>query len=248
MRAVAAAGLVAALGAASSSFAAAERSSATWGWRYGPVSGTATMTVTSPPLTCAAGADAEKRVIRGVYRVSFTGTSMRRSRGGVDIEYSPVAGGPAGNTQPIAFRARRTIEERVHIRTITEDEQGEPVCALAERSCTSADTRPMRNFGNRLNVWMRRGGRVRIYPPHAVAFGRCAFDAPRWDLLLADTFGRVFPLAVFNRPQSVLRFASTSKGRGQTESGAPVTGTYVYRASIGLRRLPGTPRAYCRTC
>jgi hypothetical protein len=248
MRLVAVALVTAALGAASSALAAPERSSATWGWRYGHVSGTATMTVTSPRLACTAEADTERRVLRGVYRVSFTGRSMRRFRGGVDIEYSPVAGGPAGNTQPIAFHARRSIEELVHIRTITENEQGEPVCTLAERSCTRTDTPRMRNFGNRLNVWMRPGGRVRVYPPHAVGFGRCAYDAPRSDIVVADTFGRVFPLALFNRPQSILRFASTSKGRGQTESGAPVTGTYVYRAAIGLRRLPGTPRAYCRTC
>jgi hypothetical protein len=248
MRGVALAVLAAALTAVSSSFAAPDRSSATSGWRYGAISGTATMTVTSPRLTCTPTSRAEKRVVRGTYRVSFTGTSMRRSRAAADIEYSPVAGGPAGNTQPIAFNARRTIEELVHVRTITFNDLGEPICTLEERSCTSSDSRPMRNFGNRLNVWMRPGGRVRINPPHALAFGTCAPDATDWDLLLGDTFGEMFPIGVFNSSRAVLRFASTSRGRGQTETGAAVTAMYVYRASIGIRRLPGTPLVRCKVC
>jgi hypothetical protein len=248
LRGVALAVLVAALTAVSSSFAGSDRRSATWGWRYGPISGTATLTMTSPALTCSPSARAEKRVIRGKYRVSFTGTSMRRSRTGVDIEYSPVAGGPAGNTQPIAFSARRTIEELVHVRTITFNDLGEPICTLEERPCTTNDSRRMRNFGNRLNVRMRPGGRVRVNPPHGVAFGTCAPDATDWDLLLGDTFGEMFAIAVFNRPRAALRFASTSRGRGQTETGAPVTAGYVYRASIGIRRLPGTPLVRCKTC
>jgi hypothetical protein len=248
MRVVAVAVLTAALSAASAAFASPERVSAYWGWRYGPISGTATMTLIAPPLACLGGDRSEKRVVRGTYRISFTGTSMRRTRAAADIGYNLAAGGPAGNTEPMAIRARRKFEERIHVKTVTEDEEGNLTCTLQERSCSRTDTKVLRRASNRLNVWMQRSGRVSIYPPHSVGFDICAADVERGDLLIGDVPRRVFRLGLFNRPRVTLVFASTRRVGGQTPTGARVTGTLAYRSSIGIRRMPGTPVASCKVC
>jgi hypothetical protein len=251
MRSVALAAAVA-LVSAGASFAAPDRSTAYWGWRYGPISGSATLTTTSPRLVCTGRDETERRVISGTYRASFTGTSMRRTRAAADIEYNTAAGGPAGNTEPISLRVRRSSEEIVHVRTVTEDEQGNLICTLEERRCTKSETKTFRRASNRLNVWMR-GTRVRIIPSlpggGGVALGTCTPGVGEPDVLWPDlAFTKIFPVGVFNRSRSTLRFAWSGRRQGRTESGVALVGQLVYRASVGLRRLPGTPPARCRVC
>ena len=248
MRAVVIALLVALI-AAAASFAAQDQSQRYVGWRYGGISGTATLTTSAPRLVCTGNDRDEKRVVSGTYRASFAGTSMRRTRAAADIGYNLAAGGPAGNTEPIAIGMKRSITEVVHLKTVTINDLGDPVCTLEERRCSSSDTKIYRRASNRLNVRMRPGVRVRIYPPLALTYGTCAPAATGADLLFdGDAEVEVFPLALFNRSRSVLRFASTIRGRGQTETGAPVRAALVYRASIGIVRLPGTPLARCKVC
>ncbi|HET7855883.1 MAG TPA: hypothetical protein VFL41_05450 [Gaiellaceae bacterium] len=249
MRGVAIGLVSVALAGASAALAAPERSTAYQGWRYGPISGTATLTTSAPRLVCFRNDQNETRVIRGTYRSSFTGTSMRRTRAAADIGYNLAAGGPAGNTEPIAIRMRRTIAEVVHVKTVTINDLGDPVCTLEERQCSTSDTKIYRRASNRLNVWMRPRGRVEIYPPLALAYGTCAPDATGANLLFGgDAHREVFPLAVFNRPRSVLRFASTNRIYRHVPGGPVVAATLVYRASIGLVRMPGTPLARCKVC
>jgi hypothetical protein len=252
MRSVAVAALVA-LASAAASLAATERSAQYHGWRYGPISGAVTLTTTSPPLACTAGAGNERRVVSGTYRASFTGRSMRRFRLAADIEYSLAAGGPAGNTEPIALRVRRSADETVHVRTVTEDEEGNEICVLDERRCTKSETKTFRRASNRLNVWMRPGSRVRIIPSlpggGGVVLATCTPGIGEPDVLWPDlAFTRTFPVGVFNRPRSTLRFAWSGRRQGRTESGVALAGQLVYRASVGLVRLPGTPPARCRVC
>ena len=249
MRGVAIGLVSVALAGASAALATPERTTVYWGWRYGPIAGTATLTTSAPRLVCTGRDSNEKRVISGTYRASFTGTSMRRTRAAADIGYNLAAGGPAGNTEPIAIRMRRSIEEVVHIKTVTINDLGDPVCTLEERRCSTSDTKTYRRASNRLNVRMLRGGRVRIYPPVALTYGTCDPSAPPNNLLFDGTaFGKVFPLGLFNRPRSTLRFAATSGVSGETATGITIRGTLVYRASIGLVRIPGTPLARCRVC
>ncbi|MGH2921439.1 MAG: hypothetical protein ACRDKU_05155, partial [Gaiellaceae bacterium] len=213
---------------------------------------TVLLTTTSPRLVCTGDDENARRVIRGTYRASFTGTSMRRTRAGTDIEYSQAAGGPAGNTEPIALRVRRSTQEVVHVRTVTEDDQGNQTCALEERPCMRSETRTFRRASNRLNIWMRPSG-VRIIPSlpggGGVVLSTCApaigEPAALWP---AIAFTRRFPLALFNRPRAMLRFAWSGRRQGQTETGVPLVGQLVYRAGVGLVRVPGTPRATCRAC
>lgn len=236
MRAVVLAGAFLLLTAASTT-AASDRSAAYWGWRYGPVTGTMTMTTSAPALTCPGNLQDERRVIRATYRLTFSGTSMRRTRPAADISYSLAAGGPAGNTEPIAMRTRRSSEEVVHVRTVTYDNFDQPICKVEERPCTSSDTREFRRASNRLNVWMRRGGRVHLYAPQAMGFSTCAPDlAPN---VLLPSVGKLFPVGLFNRSRATFRFSKTHQ---------LARGTYIYRASIGVRRLPGTPRVRCKVC
>src|SRR6266508_3484824 len=94
-------GLLIALIASAASVAAPNRSTTYLGWRYGPISGSATLTITAPRLTCPGNNRDERRLIRATYRLAFTGTSMRRNRAAADIGYNLAAGGPAGNTEPI---------------------------------------------------------------------------------------------------------------------------------------------------
>lgn len=237
-----------ALLAAGASVAAPDRSAQYHGWRYGAISGSVTLTTTSPRLVCSGRDRDEKRVIRGTYRISFTGTSMRRTRAAADISYNLAAGGPAGNTEPVAMRARRSFEELIQVKTVTENDLGEQICELDDRTCTKSDTKLLRRASNRLNVRMRRGGTVQIHPPDRVGFDGCAADVPGTDLLIAGDSAQVFPIRLFNRQRAVLRFASSRRAGGRTETGAPVTGRFVYSASIGLRRMPGTPPASCRVC
>jgi hypothetical protein len=249
MRAIAI-GLFVALTAAAS-VAAPNRGQGYVGWRYGPISGTAALTVTSPALTCPGNDRPERRVIRATYRLAFTGTSMRRTRAAADIGYNLAAGGPAGNTEPIALRMRRSASELVHVRTITFDDLGNPVCTLAEQPCSKSDTRQVRSATQRLNVWMRPGGRVRVNPPTPFYFLECDPNVPDIGLLFYGgdvNSGPRFPLALFNRPRATLRFSRTETGGGTSETGEPVRGTYVFRASIGIVRLPGTPPARCKVC
>jgi hypothetical protein len=245
------AAVVALLGAASSS-AASERNQAYWGWRYGPISGNVTLTTTSPPLVCTGDDTDARRVITGTYRASFTGTSMRQTRAASDIEYNLAAGGPAGNTEPIALRVRRSAEETVQLRTVTEDEQGNQVCALTERQCSLAETKTFRRASNRLNVWMR-GSRVRIIPSlpggGGVVLHTCTPGIGEPDLLWPDiAFQKTFPIGVFNRARSTLRFAWSGRRQARSETGIALTGQLSYRATVGIRRLPGTPPARCRVC
>ena len=249
MRLVAVAVLTAALGAASAAFASLEGANAFWGWRYGPISGTATLTATSPLLTCPGTERNERRVIRGTYRLSFTGTSMRRTRAAADLGYNFAAGGPAGNTEPIRMRVRRSSEETVQNRRITYDNFDNPICTLLEEHCTSSGTRELRRASNRLNVWMRARGRVHIYPPHAVDFSTCAPDVALPNSVWPEAaFGKLFPTALFNRARAAFRFAWNGRVRGETETGVAVTGTLTYRSSIGVVRMPGTPPARCKVC
>jgi hypothetical protein len=243
---------VVALLAAGSSFAAPDRSAQNQGWRYGPVSGTVSLVTTSPRLVCTGDDRNARRVIHGTYGASFTGTSMRRTRAAADIEYSSAAGGPAGNTEPIALRVRRTTEEIVHVRTVTEDDQGNEICTLEERPCTKSETKTFRRASNRLNIWMRPSG-VRIIPSlpggGGVVLSTCAPGIGEPAVLWPDiAFTRSFPLGLFNRPRAMLRFAWSGRRRGQSETGVPLVGQLVYRAGVGLVRLPGTPRATCRAC
>ena len=239
--------------AAASAFAAPDRSTQFHGWRYGPIGGTVRLTTTSPRLVCTGRDESDRRVISGTYRASFTGTSMRQARAASDIEYNLAAGGPAGNTEPIALRVRRSSEEIVHVRTVTEDDEGSEICTLTERTCAKSETKTFRRASNRLNVWMRRGSRVRIIPslPGAggVVLTTCTPGIGEPDILWPDlAFSKSFPLAVFNRPRSTLRFAWSGRRQGQTESGVPLVGQLVSRANVGIRRLPGTPPARCRVC
>jgi hypothetical protein len=248
MRPVVIVAAVALLTAAASSFAAPDRSSRFVGWRYGPISGSATLTATSARLVCSGHDRNERRVISGAYKLSFTGRSMRRTRAAADFGYNLAAGGPAGNTEPIAMRLRRSSEETVQIRTITFDDEGNEICTLTERPCTSNETKELRSAANRLNVMMVRA-RVRIYPPNALRFGTCApgLAEPNsvWPVAV---FGRFFPLALFNRPRARFRFAWSGRVRSETETGVPVTGALTYNASIAVVRMPGTPPARCRVC
>jgi hypothetical protein len=249
MRLVAVAVLTATLGAASAAFASPDRATAYWGWRYGPISGSATLTATSPVLTCPGNLRNERRLIQGAYRLSFTGTSMRRTRAAADINYSIAAGGPAGNTEPIRTRVRGSSVETVQIRTITYDNFDNPICTLEGRRCTSGGTREFRKVANRLNVWPRPRARVHIYPPRAIDFSTCAPDVGHpnsvWPVA---AFGKLFPYAWFNRARAVFKFAWSGRVKGETETGVPITGTLTYRSSIGIVRMPGTPRARCRAC
>jgi hypothetical protein len=243
-------GLLVALTAATASVAAPNRSQRYVGWRYGPISGSATLTASSARLTCPGNNRDERRVIRATYRLSFTGTSMRRTRAAADIGYNLAAGGPAGNTEPIALLMRRTVDQLVHVRTVTFDDLGNPVCTLEEQPCSGGDTKQLRSASHRLNVWMRPRGRVRVIPPTPFNFLECARNVPdtNWLFSGGDVNGPRFPLALFNRPRTTLRFARRDPGGGQTEAGVRVTGTYLYRASIGIIRMPGTPPARCKVC
>jgi hypothetical protein len=251
VRAAIAIGLLAALTAAAASVAAPNQSRQYVGWRYGPISGGLTMTTTAPALTCPGNNRDERRVVRGTYRVSFTGTSMRRTRAAADIGYNHAAGGPAGNTEPIAIRMRRSTDENVQVRTITFDDLGNPTCLITELVCVNSDTKRLRSASQRLNVWMRPGGRVRVIPPLPFYLLECDRLARDTNLLFNGgdvNAGPRFPLALFNRPRSLLRFASTTRGGGQTASGEAVRATLVHRASIGIVRMPGTPTARCKVC
>jgi hypothetical protein len=251
MRAAVAIGLLAALIAAAASVAAPDRNRQYVGWRYGPISGSLTMTTTAPALTCAGSNRNERRVFRATYRVSFTGTSMRRTRAAADIGYNHAAGGPAGNTEPFALRMRRSTNELVQVRTVTFDDLGNPVCTVTEQPCAKSDAKQLRSASQRLNVRMRPGGRVQVNPPLPFYTLECDRLVPDTNLLFYGGevgAGPRFPLALFNRPRSVLRFASTTRGGGQTETGAPVRATLVHRASIGIVRMPGTPPARCKVC
>jgi hypothetical protein len=251
MRAVVAIGLLAALIAAAASVAAPDRNRQYVGWRYGPISGSLTLTTTAPALTCPRNNRDGRRVIRAEYRVSFTGTSMRRTRASADIGYNLAAGGPAGNTEPFALRMRRSTSELVQVRTITFDDLGNPTCALTEQPCVKSDTKQLRSASQRLNVRMRPRGRVQVNPPLPFYTLECDRLAPDTNLLFYGgdvDAGPRFPLALFNRPRSVLRFTSTTRGGGQTETGVPVRATLVHRASIVIVRMPGTPPARCKVC
>src|ERR671925_916663 len=118
MRGVAIGLVSVALAGASAALATPERTTVYWGWRYGPIAGTATLTTSAPRLVCTGRDSNEKRVISGTYRASFTGTSMRRTRAAADIGYNLAAGGPAGNTQPISIRIRRSIGAGVRTNTL----------------------------------------------------------------------------------------------------------------------------------
>jgi hypothetical protein len=243
-------GLLVALSAAAASVAAPNQSQRYQGWRYGPISGSATLAATAPTLTCPGNNRNERRVVRATYRISFTGTSMRRTRAAADIGYNLAAGGPAGNTEPIALRMRRSTNELVQVRTVTFDDLGNPICTLTEQPCAQSDTKQLRSASQRLNVWMRPGGRVRVNPPTPFFFLQCDRNVPdtNWLFSGGDVNGPRFPLALFNRRRATLRFARRDPGGGQTEAGVRVTGTYVYRASIGIVRMPGTPPARCKVC
>lgn len=243
-------GLLVALSAAAASVAAPSQSQRYQGWRYGPISGSATLAATAPALTCPGNNRNERRVVRATYRISFTGTSMRRTRAAADIGYNLAAGGPAGNTEPIALRMRRSTNELVQVRTVTFDDLGNPICTLTDQPCAQSDTKQLRSASQRLNVWMRPGGRVRVNPPTPFYFLQCDRNVPdtNWLFSGGDANGPRFPLALFNRPRATLRFAWRDPGGGQTEAGVRVTGTYVYRASIGIVRMPGTPPARCKVC
>jgi hypothetical protein len=221
-----------------------------WVGATGPISGSTTLTTTAPALTCPGNNRDERRVIRGTYRLAFNGTSMRRTRAGPDIGYNHAAGGPAGNTEPIALLIRRSTSELVQLRTITFDDLGNPICTVTEAPCAKSDTKQLRSASQRLNVWMRPGRQVRVNPPRPFFFLVCDRSAPGANLLFygGDVDGPRFPLALFNRLRSVFRFASTSRAGGQTETGARVLGTVVYRASIGIVRMPGTPLVRCKVC
>jgi hypothetical protein len=242
-----------ALAVATSALAAPDREQRYQGWRYGPISGTVTLTTTSPRLVCTGEDSDARRVISGTYRATFTGTSMRTFRAAPDIEYNLAAGGPAGNTEPIALRVRRSAEETVHIRTVTEDEQGNQVCALLERQCSLAETKTFRRASNRLNVRMRGGSRVRIIPSLPGAGGvvvtTCTPGVGEPDLLWPDiAFQKTFPIGVFNRARSTLGFAWSGRRQARSETGVALTGQLSYRATVGIRRLPGTAPARCRVC
>jgi hypothetical protein len=243
-------GLAVALIGSAASVAAPSKSQRYVGWRYGPISGTSTLTITSPHLTCPGNNRDERRLIRAIYRLSFTGTSMRHTRAAADIGYNLAAGGPAGNTEPIALRLRRSADELVHVRTITFDDLGNPVCTLEERPCSLSDTKQVRSASQRLNIRMRRGGYVHIFPPSPFYFLECDRSVPDVDLLFygGDVNGPRFRLGVFNRPRATLRLAADEPGGGATETGARVTARNVSRVSIGIVRLPGTPLARCKVC
>lgn len=227
------------------------RSTAFWGWRYGPITGTVTLTTTSARLACAENVRNERRVIAGTYRTTFTGRSMRQTRAASDIEYNLAAGGPAGNTEPIDLRLSRSFQESVQTRTITINDLGEEVCTLTEELCSGIETKVLRRASNRLNVRMRPRGRVFVYPslPGGGPFGTCARGAGEpnstWDVV---RLGKLFPLGLFNVRRSTLRFAWRGRVRGETEQGTTVAGSLDYRAQVGLARMPGTPRARCKVC
>jgi hypothetical protein len=250
MRGVAIGLVSAALAGASAPFAAPERATAYWGWRYGPISGSATLTATAPALTCPGNNRNERRVVRATYRISFTGTSMRRTRAAADIGYNLAAGGPAGNTEPFALRMRRSTNEVVQVRTVTFDDLGNPICTLTEQPCAQSDTKQLRSASQRLNVWMRPGGRVRVVPPRPFYFLQCDRNVPEttWLFYGGDVYGPRFPLALFNRPRATLRFSRSDPAGGTTEAGVRVQGTLAYQVSIGIVRMPGTPPARCKVC
>jgi hypothetical protein len=211
------------------------------------------LTTTSPRLVCTDEDTDARRVIAGTYRASFTGTSMRQLRAAPDIEFNYAAGGPAGNTEPIALRVRRSAEETVQLRTVTEDDQGNQVCALTERQCSLAETKTFRRASNRLNVEMRGSRSVRIIPSlpgsGGVVLKTCAPGVGEPDLLWPDiAFQKTFPIGVFNRARSILRFAWSGRRQARSASGFALTGQLSYQATVGIRRLPGTPPARCRVC
>jgi hypothetical protein len=249
VRAAVAIGLLAALTAAAASVAAPDQSPRHVGWRYGPISGSLTMTISAAALTCPGNGRDERLVVRGTYRLSLTGTSMRRTRAAADIGYNFAAGGPAGNTEPFALRMRRSTNEVVQVRTITFDDLGNPVCTVTEQPCAKSDTKQVRSATQRLNVWMRSRNRVQVIPPTPFYLLECDRSASGSILVSGgDGGGPRFPLALFNRPRSVLRFGSTRRGRGQTTTGAIIEARLVHQASIGIVRMPGTPLARCKVC
>lgn len=231
---------------AASALAAPERNAAFYGWRYGPISGSATLTFTSPRLSCSANAESERRVVRGTYKLSFTGSSTQRG-GAPDISYNTAAGGPAGNTETIGITARRRFDEVLQVRVVKEDPRGELICTVEDRPCSRSDTHRFRSVAQRLNVWMRPDGRVRINHPSPGGFGVCSRNvpAPAWDFPIR---GKVFPLAPFNRRSGSFRWAFSAPVRGETDAGVRFTGTLAYRVSIGIKRIPGTPLARCKVC
>lgn len=237
--------------AAAAAIDAPARSTAFWGWRYGPISGAITLTTTSPRLACSDDSRNERRVIAGTYRTTFTGRAFRRERAAADIEYSTAAGGPAGNSVPLDLRLSRAFQESIHTRTITEDDEGNAICTLTEELCSGTEAKTLRRASNRLNIFMRPGGRVRVYPslPGGGPFGTCARGAgdpnSTWDVV---RLGKLFPVGLLNRPRSTFRFAWRGRVRGETDSGTLVSGQLTYQASVGLRRMPGTPPARCRVC
>lgn len=232
--------VVVALVAAASAFAALERSERYLGWRYGPIPGSATLTTTAPLLACTGNDENARRVIRGTYAASFTGTSMRRTRA--------AAGGPAGNSEPIRMRIRQSSQETVHVRTVTINDLGEQVCTLSAERCSRTGTRDYPRASNRLNLSMQ-GRRVRIIPslPGAGAFNSCSGRGEPNALWSDIAFAKKFRLALFNQPTATLRFA-WSGPRRRGVPGYTLTERLTYRASVGIRRLPGTPRARCRVC
>lgn len=239
--------LVATLFAAAASYAAPDRSSQYFGWRYGPITGSATLTITSPRLVCSSNARSEKRIIRGTYRLAYSGSSRRRTRADGDISYNTAAGGPAGGTEGISFRARRSLDEVVHIRRITFDAAGDEICTLEERRCSRTDIGQFGGIASRMNVRMLRGARVGIHHPYPAGVSPCTTGVSNfaWDYPRRRT---IFPLALFNRPQGVLRFALSTRVTGETETGAPITGSLVYGMSVTIRRMRGTPLARCKVC
>jgi hypothetical protein len=240
------AGAFAALVAAASALAEAQPEPQYRGWRFGPIAGSATLTTAAVPLTCSADTPLfgnERRVIRGIYSSKFTGTSMRRNRAAPDIAYLPQFTGPHGNSVKIRVRVRQLSEETVHVRTVTSS-GGEDVCTLTEETCARATTRDYRGSGSTLDfpfayrsrrVWVRA-----LLPVHG-AFNSCSGLSEATTLWPSITVIQDFPPALFNRPTATLRFASRARRRS-SEPGYRLTGELTYRASVGIRRMEGTPR------
>lgn len=232
--------------AAASTLAAAQSRPRDRGWHYGPIAGSATLTLAAVPLSCDPDTPLfgnDRRVIRGSYRSAFTGTSMRRNRAAPDIPYVPEFTGPFGATARIRVRVRQFSEETVHVRTVTSN-GGEDVCTLTEETCVRATTRDYRGSANKLDFpFAYRSRRVWVTAllPAQGAFNSCS-GLSEWRTLWPSTnASQKFPHDLFNRRTATLRFALRGRRRS-SEPGYRLTGELTYRASVGIRRMPGTPR------
>lgn len=234
---------VVALVAAASAFAAPAQTHRYIGWRYGPISGAATYTTSVPRLSCFAGAWDDRRVVRGVYRTTFVGRSMRRLPAGPDVDYS------LRTTAGIELRLRRSFDETIHVRTITVNEQGERVCSLSEESCLGSSTKIVRSRFN--GLWIEHYGRALYFHFHfgperfGVGLANCAGLPSRALFILSKDGPEKSHIRELNRPRTTVKLTRSGAASREVDGGVVDVGLYTFRVAIDLVRMPGTPPVRC---